>query len=378
MEYSDRTTEFVSPVRSNSETLARQSSVLMAQLYLQQMMDCFPEPVLVLNQNRQIVLVNDKMAALLGKSRKSLIGLRPGEAISCMYGSTAESGCGTTRFCRVCGAARAILNCQETGGSDVQECNILCRGPEGIFSLDLRVWTNPLAVGNENYTVFAVRDISADNRRKIMERIFFHDALNAAGGLRSVFSIMPNLSPVEFLEISEMAADCSKQLIDLLEAQRDLAAAERGELKVELKSLEVSLFLNHLAALYRRSPAGKQKNIITQVSVTPPIQTDAVLLGRILGNLIKNALEASQEGQTVWVQFRDSGQPVFAVHNDSVIPEEIQLQLFQRSISAKGNQHRGIGTYSIKLLTENYLKGSVSFRSLLGEGTTFEVRLPAL
>lgn len=66
---------------------------------------------------------------------------------------------------------------------------------------------------------------------------------------------------------------------------------------------------------------------------------------------------------------------VFWVHNPSVIPLEVQLQLFQRSFSTKG-LGRGIGTYSVKLLTEKYLGGKVYFKSNEDEGTTFYVELP--
>lgn len=38
--------------------------------------------------------------------------------------------------------------------------------------------------------------------------------------------------------------------------------------------------------------------------------------------------------------------------------------------------NRGIGTYSVKLLVEKYLKGTVNFESEEGLGTVFYVRLP--
>jgi nitrogen-specific signal transduction histidine kinase len=376
MEYSTHHTEFASPQRSNVEILEAQSQILLAQPYLRQMLDCFPEPVLILNKNRQIVLANDKMATLLGKPTVSLIGLRPGEAVGCIYGSTAESGCGSTRFCRVCGAVRAILNCQNSHAPDIQDCSILCHGESGPFSLDLRVWTNPLEINGEMFSVFAVRDISGENRRKVMERLFFHDALNAAGGIRGILEVLPEIDPDELPEIEQMAHDCSEQLVELLESQRDLAAAERGDLKVRQIEVEVGPFLAHIAALYQRHPVGKDKQVITQICNSKKLSTDPVILGRVLGNLIKNALEASSAGQTVSVHYHHEPHPVFYVHNESVIPEELQLQLFKRSISTKGDQHRGIGTYSIKLLAEHYLGGKVSFRSFDDEGTTFEVRLP--
>jgi sensor histidine kinase regulating citrate/malate metabolism len=50
------------------------------------------------------------------------------------------------------------------------------------------------------------------------------------------------------------------------------------------------------------------------------------------------------------------------------------MQLFQRSFSTKGTG-RGLGTYSIRLLTENYLEGKVSFVSNEAEGTVFSIEL---
>ena len=39
------------------------------------------------------------------------------------------------------------------------------------------------------------------------------------------------------------------------------------------------------------------------------------------------------------------------------MPDEVKAQIFERSFSTKG-RGRGIGTYSIKLLTERYLEGT--------------------
>ncbi len=65
----------------------------------------------------------------------------------------------------------------------------------------------------------------------------------------------------------------------------------------------------------------------------------------------------------------------FWVHNDGVMPRDVQLQVFQRSFSTKG-PGRGLGTYSIKLLTERYLHGRASFTSTPETGTTFSVTYP--
>jgi sensor histidine kinase regulating citrate/malate metabolism len=64
------------------------------------------------------------------------------------------------------------------------------------------------------------------------------------------------------------------------------------------------------------------------------------------------------------------------VHNPGHIPKAIQAQIFQHSFSTKGH-NRGLGTYSIKLLTERYLKGEVGFSSNEVSGTMFYAAIPA-
>ncbi len=62
----------------------------------------------------------------------------------------------------------------------------------------------------------------------------------------------------------------------------------------------------------------------------------------------------------------------FRVKNEEVIPGDVQIQLFRRSFSTKDQNHV-IGFYSVRLPTENYLNGMVSFESIIRKGTVFTV-----
>jgi sensor histidine kinase regulating citrate/malate metabolism len=92
--------------------------------------------------------------------------------------------------------------------------------------------------------------------------------------------------------------------------------------------------------------------------------------------MVKNGLEASAEDETVRLSCLSSKTGIeFLVHNPHFMPRHVQLQVFQRSFSTKG-KNRGLGTYSMKLLGEQYLRGKVSFTSYPEGGTTFKVWLP--
>jgi sensor histidine kinase regulating citrate/malate metabolism len=98
----------------------------------------------------------------------------------------------------------------------------------------------------------------------------------------------------------------------------------------------------------------------------------------VLGNLVKNALEATPERGTVTTSCRSIGGRVrIDIRNAGVMPPDVQMQVFQRSFSTKAERGRGIGTYSVKLFVERYLRGTVAFTSMEPDGTTFSVTLPS-
>lgn len=371
------TTHFADPERLTEAEVRLQNRMVAAVPLLRPLLDCFPEPAMLVNQERQIILANDKLADLLGVERARLVGMRSGEALGCQSAKEGEGGCGTSLHCRTCGAVRAILNCQESRAADMQECRLLRQTATGPVALDLRVTTTPIEVEGRFFTVFAVRDITDEKRRRVLERLFFHDLLNSAGGLKGILEIWPELNGEEALELSRTAQALSEQLVEEILSQRDLASAERGELAAEPREFDAARLLVRLCIFYSHLPIADGRRIAPPVITGETmICSDEVVLGRVLGNLIKNALEASHRGQTVLLSYSNDNGPVFTVHNDTAMPEEVRLQVFQRSFSTKKERGHGIGSYSVKLLTEGVLRGAVAFDSAPGEGTTFTIRLP--
>ena len=135
--------------------------------------------------------------------------------------------------------------------------------------------------------------------------------------------------------------------------------------------------LQDVVEAYSKHEAAEEKTIeIDSKSQHIKFLIDRVLLSRILGNLIKNALEASQKGESVQVNCRlIENELEYKVSNQGHIPEAVQMQIFQRSFSTKG-KGRGLGTYSIKLLAEKYLGGKIDFVSEEERGTRFFARFP--
>jgi len=369
-------TEFAPPERSSGEEISSDSRLLAESPGLTQTLDLTPGQAVILNEKRQIVYANQAFQKLVGKPPiENLLGRRPGEVLDCAYSDRNAAGCGTTRFCSECGAMKAMLASQ-AGEAAQQGCEILQKNGD---ALDLKVWTTPLHLQGRRFTLFTLADQGADKRRRALERIFYHDVLNTAGGLFGYADLLSELIPTEE-ESGRYARSIfhlSEAIIEEIQAQKDLSAAESHELVPQMAPVDSLQVLQEVAASYQVHEVARGKKVLVSADSEPvTLNTDRTLLKRVLGNMTKNALEASAAGQVVTLSCgAEKDRAVFTVHNPKPMPRHVQLQVFKRSFSTKG-AGRGLGTYSIKLLTENYLGGQASFTSAEGQGTTFRAVLP--
>lgn len=356
-----------------AEVAAQAQTFLAASPLLRPILDAIPEILLALNDNRQIVFANRGLLTLLNLSEEAVRGLRVGEALDCAHAADLEGGCATTEFCRTCGAATAFL-ATLTGQPAMRECQIIRRNGD---ALDLRVWATPLLLAGQCWTLFALADISDEKRRRALEQIFFHDVLNTATAVSCSADILASSLPQETAGIGASLNNLVGRLIDEIVAQRELTAAENNELLVSVAPVDAELLLHDVAETCMQIPAGKGRQVTVEVPAPGvTLSSDRTILRRVVGNLVKNALEATPPGSTIALRAEQrDGATEFSVHNPGGMPREVQLQVFRRSFSTKGSG-RGLGTYGSRLLTERYLKGSLSFTSSEQEGTTFRVRLP--
>jgi signal transduction histidine kinase len=367
-------TQFAPAERAIEKTIRDQSRYFLSVPLMRQLFDVVPDIVLILNSQRQIVFANTPLLNTLGLTDdKAILGLRPGEALGCIRAFETAGGCGTSEFCSTCGAVKAILT-SLLGQQSIQECRITQQNGE---ALDLQVWASPLEVNGELFSVFAVKDISHEKRRRSLERIFFHDLLNTAGGLQGFAHLLKDVHPGELDLVVEKINALSERLIDEINAQRELSLAENGEFVVRLAEINTLSLLQNVAALYANHEVAQGRAIqIDPQAEAIGFYSDEKLLYRVLGNMAKNALEASPAGGIVTLNCRVHPDAVeFTVHNPTFMPRQVQLQIFQRSFTTKG-PGRGLGTYSIKLLSERYLRGRVAFTTSPEAGTTFYARYP--
>jgi signal transduction histidine kinase len=336
--------------------------------------------VLILNRHRQILAANKNLLHLLGMSEQSsIIGLRPGELFKCIYAMDGPGGCGTSLHCSTCGAANVILTSQEQSLPASDECMLTINRDGTIVAAEFAVRAAPLRLGDEELTILVLQDISAVKRKDALEKVFFHDVINSLSELKGWSEMLLGDLP-DSTSAARHLVRISNRLSDEILGQRLLLQAENGDLVPDIMPVNVVEVLGELAAYFTRHSLARGRTLETAPpGVTLSIVTDKNLLMRVLVNMVKNALEATEHGGTVRVWFAlEGGRPGFFVHNTGLIPERVQLQIFQRSFSTRSTQGRGLGTYCMKLFGERYLRGTVSFTSTELAGTTFSILLPPL
>lgn len=364
--------------RASAVTVKRQHHALAQLELLREALDAASEGIVVLNAHRQIVLVNRRFGELLAQLHcdDCCHGARPGEVLGCVHSSENDTGCGTTRFCDFCGAAQSIIEAQ-AGTRCVRECRVT-RGENGA-ALDLRVQATPFRFGGEDFVIFALTDIADLKRREALERTFLHDILNTAGVITTLVQMvdMMGIQCLQDPKLQQALQGASAQLVAEIQGQRILMAAERGDLSVRPQPLATREVVEAVVEFYRQHPVvGGRRIVFDGDLVDRSFHSDPTLLKRVLGNMVKNALEASEESDTVIIGCDALPEAVrFWVSNPAVMPEATCMQVFQRSFSTKGTG-RGVGTYSMKLLTEQYLHGTVAFRSEEEFGTWFAATYP--
>ncbi|WP_163707604.1 sensor histidine kinase [Mangrovibacterium lignilyticum] len=333
--------------------------------------------ICILNHQNKIVFANEKLLLKYGIDiERDIFGLRFGEVMNCVNLLSPESVCGTTDKCKYCGANYAFNDFWTHKTTVVNECRLIRAMKGHTEQYDLEITATPFHFEND-YMIVSVVDITDQKRREILERIFFHDIINMAGSLKGILSLLPETQDTDPNEFLEIASSLSSQIIEEIKAQQQMLEAEKGELEISTEKVEMLSFLKEVSDKVKYCQEAFERNIIIQDHTdNAQFTTDRVLLTRVVFNMAKNALEAIMRGKEIRIQASISaGKVRIEVHNQTYMEDDVRNQLFQRSYSTKG-KNRGLGTYSMKLLGERYLKGKVNFSSDTETGTTFYIEIP--
>ncbi|MHB1844600.1 MAG: ATP-binding protein [Deltaproteobacteria bacterium] len=175
----------------------------------------------------------------------------------------------------------------------------------------------------------------------------------------------------------------ARKLLRLVNGLMELAASREGRLRLRLEWFDAVAFAEEAVNAYL--PAAEQLSIRLLVVPSGAVMLHASreALGRILDNLLGNALKYTKPGGEVRVSVRALGERVeLAVEDTGIgIPEADRDRIFERFERSgepvhPGQTGVGIGLSLVKTLTE-WHGGHVGVESESGRGSRFWVNLPA-
>jgi len=96
-------------MRDGQRDIETISNSLASDVRLAMITAAFPDVALILNRYRQIIYYNKALLNLAHPGEEgAILGMRPGEVLSCQNLLNENNGCGTTSSCRLCGTMQAI------------------------------------------------------------------------------------------------------------------------------------------------------------------------------------------------------------------------------------------------------------------------------
>lgn len=209
--------------------------------------------------------------------------------------------------------------------------------------------------------------------------IFVHDIKNTLSnlsglGILALDGVSTEQEKTDFLKLIQFNREQGERQLHQL---KTLSQMNNGSLPVTLEEIDIIPSIHKLIQFYRTM--NSDRNLQIKILDIPPaltIKTHLTSLEQVLENILRNSCEALTRNSEITITIAETPYQInISISHPKVIPAEVQQRLFKEQISTKGRS-RGLGTKSIKLLTENHLGGKVNFISAESIGTTFTVTLP--
>lgn len=235
--------------------------------------------------------------------------------------------------------------------------------------------------------VDASERLNNDRHRQEFIAELAHDIKNPLIGTNKVLEHMVEgtLGPMgeQHKQLLNEIHQCNDGLLTLLRNVLDVYRFDTSSVELAREIIDFELIAGKsVAALI---PMARSHQIALHVKIAEPLGVvygDPVAIQRMITNLLHNAVKFSKSGGEVALSVHnDVDQVIVSVSdNGTGISPLDQEYLFRRFGQGRSKYYKqgagtGIGLYLCKKIAEAH-KGSIDCKSRLGEGTTFEVRLP--
>lgn len=286
-------------------------------------------------------------------------------------------------------------------GSDQEEGGGLgCPNPGEILQMERRVKTgggrvfiaelsgkslNPTQ--KEGGVIWLIDDITSRKElqrlQEDVQRIMQHDLkgpLNGIINLPGIIAEEDNLTTQQ-IELLELIASAGRKMLKQIELSRDIYRMETGNYTFcphpvdmvtvvhkamqEFQVMATKLGVDLVALFCGREMTPKDRLVAA---------VDELLSCVMLGNIVKNALEASRPSETVSISLEQGEHISLTVHNPKPVPAHILPVFFNKYVTSGKEGGTGLGTYSAYLMAKTQLCDmKVVSDAIRGTSVTFTI-----
>lgn len=330
---------------------------------LEALLSKLADPVVLLDERRTVVYVNDAARTLPVFAGKSPVGtllsdLSEGAELKALLMDT-----------------NPLPSAKEIEVSD---------GRSFLLSID------PVLVdGRQIGTACIFRDVTQFREQDALKTEFvttvsheLRSPLTLIHGYAKILRLTGNLNEQQDTYINNII-DGVDEMKSLVQNLLDLGRLDAGD-ALDLETVTVSEIAKRVVD--SMAAHARQKNIAVEVSLPEaPIsfKADPTFLAQALKNLMDNAIKFSKSGGTIHLRARQQGESVhFSVedHGPGIAPLD-QRKIFTRffraesQVGAEDRSGTGLGLAIVKSIAERH-GGKVWFESKLGQGSTFYLQIP--
>ena len=242
-------------------------------------------------------------------------------------------------------------------------------------------------ISKQNKNLFRNNQTLQDlnQEKNTLMNIVAHDLkspLNQIYGLANIIEMEGGLAPQQ-QEYIQLMKEATRSGLDLITDLLDVNELEEIKDLPKKEWLNVEEVIKSKIKSFQEAADSKSIRIEYHNHVTEKIFSDATYLGRILDNLVSNAIKFSPKSTSIYLSssvksnililnVKDEG-PGFSAND-----KQFLFQKFKK-LSARptgGESSNGLGLAIVKTLVDR-LNGEINLVSHSGKGSQFEVKIPA-
>lgn len=277
-----------------------------------------------------------------------------------------------------------------TGGRELLRLKV------GEDFIQLSVYAIELTLRGENLKLISIQNIQSELEEKEMEawqnlvRVLTHEIMNSVTPISSLAGIIEDEIKIHLRDSQEKPLD-KDQLADIHLSLQTISKRSEGLIhfvkefrslthipKPKPENFQVGQLLEEVAILHKKELS--EKGIKLECSVNPTditISADKILTEQVIINLLKNAIQAFDEGEdkviTLKAYYNEKMRPVISVKdNGTGIDPEALEKIFIPFFTTK-KTGSGIGLSLSRQIMRQH-QGTLTVKSTVGVGTEFKMR----